>query len=175
MKQNKTKNGLNPKHFLKVLLFLRKRNVDDKCVTQEEIMENLPIARSQTSFILKALTDEGLVDIEMIYTTGNTGSRKKYKLSKKGQEWADKIIVRGLREDEKRLLDINSRIQALENNNIQKDLWLVIQLFQEYGLAGNVSLFSEMVRNFAKSVSKFFKYGPQFNHESILEGNTIKQ
>lgn len=177
--QNHSKNNLekelDPKHFLKVIFFLRKNSIEDKYVTQKDIMERLPIVRSQTSIILKALKENKLIDIKMIYTTKNTGSRKMYKLNKDGQELADKILARGLSNEETKLLDVYKRIRNSENNKIQKDLWSIIQLFQEYGLIENISLFSEMLRNFVNSVKKFFKYETQFNQESILEGNMIKQ
>ena len=175
MKQNKLVKDLDPKHILKVILFLRRNSGDDRYMTQKDIMERLPIVRGQTSIILKTLEKDKLIDIKMIYTTRNTGSRKMYRLNKKGQELAGKIIARGLSNDEKRLLDVYKRIHTSENNKILKDFWSIIQLFQEYGFNENFLLFSEMLDNFVSSVKKFFKYEAQFNQESILEEKMIEE
>ncbi len=175
MKQNKLEKELDPKHILKVILFFRRNSDSNNYLTQTEIMEKLPIVPSQTSIILKALKENKLIDIKMINTMKNTGSRKMYRLNKDGKEMADIILKKGLNINEKRLLDRYKKIHNSKNKTIEKDFWSVIQLFQEYGVNGNVSLFSEMLRNFVDSVKKFFKYETQFTQESILEENYKKE
>ena len=162
MKQNKIDKELDPKHILKVILFLRRNRFDNKYITQKDIMEKLPIVRSQTSIILKALKKNKLIDIKMICTTKNTGSRKMYRLNKKGRKLADNILASGLDNKEKRLLDGYKKIQYSKNKAIKKDFWSIIQLFQEYGLNENNALLSQMLRNFVSSVKRSFKYETQF-------------
>jgi DNA-binding PadR family transcriptional regulator len=175
LKQNKVDKGLDPKHILKLILFLRKNSSDSRYLTQKDIMEGLPIVRSQTSFILSTLEENKLIDINMIYTTRNTGPRKMYRLNKDGQRLARKIIDRGLNHDEKRLLDLYKKIRTSENNKILKDLCSIIQLFQVYGLNKDNFLFSEMLENFVSSVKKFFKYETQFNRDFKFETTLIKE
>lgn len=160
---------LKPKYILQVILFLRKNSIDDKYVTQKDIMESLPIERNQVSTSLKILWENKLINIKMINTIKNTGPRKKYKLNKKGLEIADQLLKKGLSHSETNLLDLNKKIHSLKNNNIHEEWLSIIQLFQEYGLNEKNSLFSEMIRNFVNTVINGYNYETQINHESIFE------
>jgi len=175
LKQNKVDKKLLPKYILQVILFLRKNSAEGKDVTQKDIMESLPIERSQVSSSLKVLRKDKLINIKMINTTGNTGPRKKYNLNKKGRKLADKVLARGLSIEETILLNIDRRIHNSKISKIQKDLRTIIQLFQEYGPHESNSLLSEMSRNFVKQVKKVFRYETQFNQESIFEANVIRR
>lgn len=162
---------LDLKHILKVVFYLRKNSVDGDFVTQEDIMDEIPVNRSQLSTFLKILEEKSLIDIEMIYNTRNTGSRRMYRLNKKGQTKADNIIAKALKNDEIRILKLCNNTYSMKSN-IQKDFRTIVNLFYEYGLNENASLFSEMLRNFEKKVKRFFKYEPQYNQVKVVEQKT---
>ncbi len=158
------KENLNPKHLLKVFLCLRKYCSNGNFLTQDEIMEECSLTRSQVSTALTSL-DEYLV-INMINNPRNTGPRKMYKLNEKGEKKAYKFIVKGLKTYEKRILDLHRKINTTRDTKSLRDFWAMIDLFYEYAFADNRYLFSEMLRNFVSSVKKFFRYEYKFTHAS---------
>ncbi|MFW9874781.1 MAG: hypothetical protein ACFFG0_16860 [Candidatus Thorarchaeota archaeon] len=159
---------LELKHILKVVFYLRKHSVNEDFVTQEDIMNEIIMDRSQLSIFLKILKEKKVIDIKMINNTKNTGSRRMYRLNKQGHTMVDNIIAKALKNDEIKIFNLCNNAFNM-NSNLQKDFRAIINLFYEYGFNENALFFSEMLKNFDKKVKKFFRYESQYNQLEIDE------
>lgn len=168
---NELEKDYNKDNKRKLLFLLRKNSKDG--ISYKEIQKEIPNKPCNTWKLLNKLEMNSLLDIE-IRNSGRDDVRNIYRLNENGIELTEKIIYHGLIKQEIKLLDLLCSLNNCRYQQVIKDFWDFILIFQKYSITEYHSEFFELIHNIILQMKKYDKYEEAYaqllnNTENVVQ------